>query len=89
MSYTIHKDEVATEEISREEWIYSLLDILNVDTDNQIKEFSFSDYEKVEKPKRIETAYRLGIIPETFDNQGNLSSNKRIYCIYFCSWDEV
>ena len=72
VSYTIHKDEVATEEISREEWIYSLLDILNVDTDNQIKEFSFSDYEKVEKPKRIETAYRLGIIPETFDNQGNL-----------------
>lgn len=70
MRYTLKNEESGG--ITREDWIVSLIDVLEKDTTSVIDEYSFNEADEVDSPEVIETAYRWGMIPG-FDGSSKMN----------------
>lgn len=61
--YTALSEDPVPSEVSREDWIVELMEVLGYSELEDVSEFSFDDHSESNHPELIETAYRYGLIP--------------------------
>lgn len=72
VTYTLSSGIPAENAVTREQWITSLMQELNLNADLHIDKYSFIDISQTEDSNSIEMAYRYGILPIETKDEGNL-----------------